>query len=150
MHRKFIALIVTAAIVITGSTAPARADSDDVAKLLAGLTVLAIIGAALEDRRDDRYPHYRPSRPVPVEPLLYPRPVPPRVINKVLPAECLRPAPNIGPNARVLGKRCLVKSYRHADKLPRKCRVEFQGRHETRKGYRVQCLRNKGYRLSLN
>ena len=55
-HRSFIALIsaLSLAVAITGaSAAPARA-GDDTARVLAGIAALAIIGAAIEESRDDR------------------------------------------------------------------------------------------------
>ena len=52
MHRKFIALVASAALVITGvSTAPARAGDDDVAKWVAGIAALTIIGVAVADNK---------------------------------------------------------------------------------------------------
>jgi|GEM_PF-5398935 len=80
-HRSFIALVSGLALVvaITGATAaPARA-GDDAARIFAGLVGLAILGAAIEDSRNDRAtvvhqrkvvvhqpPHhvYQPPRPV--------------------------------------------------------------------------------------
>lgn len=55
-HRSFIALVSGLALVvaITGATAaPARA-GDDAARIFAGLVGLAILGAAIEDSRNDR------------------------------------------------------------------------------------------------
>ncbi|TDK46196.1 hypothetical protein [Antarcticimicrobium luteum] len=55
-HRSFIALVsgLALAVAITGATAaPARADND-AARIFAGLVGLAIIGAAIEDSRNDR------------------------------------------------------------------------------------------------
>ncbi len=91
-HRSFIALIsaLALAVAVTGATAaPARA-GDDTARILAGLVGLAIIGAAIEDSRNDHatvvhqrkvvvhepprhvYRPYAPPRPT------YYRPQPPR------------------------------------------------------------------------
>ena len=54
MYRRFIAIILASAVAVTGlSSAPARADGDDVLKVLGGLAALAAIGVAI-DRYDDR------------------------------------------------------------------------------------------------
>lgn len=52
-YRTFIASILVAAMTITGWAAtPARADSEDIAKVIAGVAALAIIGAAISERND--------------------------------------------------------------------------------------------------
>lgn len=55
-HRKFISLILAAALAVTGMTAaPVQASDRDVAKWVAGAVALGLIGAAIADkRRDDR------------------------------------------------------------------------------------------------
>ncbi|WP_297769449.1 hypothetical protein [uncultured Roseovarius sp.] len=57
MHRKFIALVIGAALAVTSfSTAPANAQNrGETAAIIAGVTALAIVGAALaDDRKRDR------------------------------------------------------------------------------------------------
>ena len=72
MHRKFIALIVTAAVIVTGATAPARADDNaTLGKVLAGLAVLGVIGLAVKAHNDDdddvaHYTAPTPTTPAPV------------------------------------------------------------------------------------
>ena len=54
IYRKFIATILAASIAITGFTAaPARADSDDYVKVIAGIAALAVIGSVIADKDDD-------------------------------------------------------------------------------------------------
>lgn len=55
-HRKFISLILAAALAVTGMTAaPVQASDRDVAKWVAGAVATGLIGAAIADkRRDDR------------------------------------------------------------------------------------------------
>lgn len=149
MHRRFIALIVGAAIAVTAlSAAPARADSDDIARFIAGIAALAIIGAAIEDARDDPAPVVRRQ----VNPRHYsvaPRPVPPRVSRKVLPGECLRNVRTRDGEARVFTQRCLNNNYRHASQLPRACARQFRTDRGVRWGYRPRCLRDRGYTIAL-
>lgn len=57
MHRKFIALIIGAALTVTSLTAaPAQAQNrGETAAIIAGVAALAIVGAALaDDRKRDR------------------------------------------------------------------------------------------------
>ena len=52
MYRRFIATILATAVAITGLTAaPARADNDDLLKILGGVAAIAIIGAAIKEAR---------------------------------------------------------------------------------------------------
>lgn len=54
MYRKFIATVLATAVAITGFTAaPARADNEDLLKILGGVAAIAIIGAAINEARDD-------------------------------------------------------------------------------------------------
>ncbi len=52
---KFIALVLSLSLAATAfSSAPARAD-DDVLKFIAGAAAIGIIGAAINDAKDDRH-----------------------------------------------------------------------------------------------
>ncbi|MDP5334105.1 MAG: hypothetical protein NWR54_03850, partial [Paracoccaceae bacterium] len=114
MARKFIASVLTAAIVITGfNAAPARADGRELAQAIAGIAAVAIIANALNDKRkkdeshlgsrNTGYDHGRQHGYVKpqhgyVQPQqqwhgdrhLAPRPLPDRVARKSLPAVCLQ------------------------------------------------------------
>lgn len=160
-HRKFIALIVAVSIAITGfSAAPARAD-EDVAKILGGLALLGILGAAIKHSRDKddhtvthNYappPHNhshgghkhrgygRDDRHV--------KPLPPRVRRYDLPSQCLKYFPRYSRNHPLVGKGCLERSYGHTKALPQSCRVTFWNGKRHRTGYKPGCLNSHGYRL---
>ncbi|WP_425044373.1 hypothetical protein [Primorskyibacter sp. S87] len=155
MHRKFIALIVSLAMAVTGMSivaAPAQADQD-VAKIIAGLTALALIGVAI-DRHNHRKDQVTSHSVQPATPprgqgtrgnRVQPRPLPDRVARYALPRHCLRTGPG---GQAVLSRRCLQRSYGYAGTLPKSCRVRHWDRERTRKGYSVQCLKNRGYRLT--
>lgn len=68
--RKIVAALGAAAIALGAMTAtalPARADSDDMMKVIAGVAAIAIIGSALND--NDRHRHPAPiMRPEPPRP----------------------------------------------------------------------------------
>ncbi|WP_138935671.1 hypothetical protein [Roseovarius arcticus] len=62
MSGKFISFIVAASIAVTGMTAaPAQASDRDLARALAAIAGVAIIGAAVHDSRKDKR-HAAPSR----------------------------------------------------------------------------------------
>ena len=54
MYRNFIATVLATAVALTAFTAaPARANNDDLLKILGGVAAIAIIGAAINEARDD-------------------------------------------------------------------------------------------------
>jgi hypothetical protein len=158
MHRKFITLIVATAIAVTGFSTQVRARDNDVAKTLAGLAVLAIIGAAIHDSKNDkpvvstrnpnpgyRLPTHRPHQQV------SPRPLPPQVARTILPRSCIRTfGPGHQKHTRVLGRHCLSRTYGYTQKLPRVCAQQTWGRKGMRKGFNVHCLKQNGFRISRN
>ena len=173
MHRKFILLILSAAIAIAGLSAPARADGNDAAKLFVGIAALALIGKALKDDDDDRLtvsrntyrprsyytPHSNTVRPNVVRPnivrpnivhpkIVHPKPVPPRVSRYDLPRQCLRNYRVNHDNVRLLGAACLRKNYRQVNALPYACQLQISGRSGSQTGYEPVCLREHGYRIA--
>ncbi|QIE46357.1 hypothetical protein G5B38_12940 [Pseudohalocynthiibacter aestuariivivens] len=55
MSGKFISLILAASLAVTGMTAaPARADDKDIARALAAIAGIAIIGAAIHDNNKSK------------------------------------------------------------------------------------------------
>ena len=150
MHRKFIALIAASAIAITGFTAPARAGGDDVAKALAGLAAVLIIGAAINSSID--------NSPAAAAPAPSPAPAPashthPNAVSRyVLPGECERRIRTDQGYRRMLGANCVARNYSYARSLPDKCVASYwvpsRARLET--GYTKSCLQNHGYRIARN
>ena len=172
-HRRFIALIAAAAMAVTGLTAaPARAD--DTARVLAGLAALAVLGIAVKKHQDrkherqrvsrDRRPdipvwrveprrhgtHQRPNGDFPLHPQVKPRPLPDDLQRYVLPRQCLRQLKSHGDRKLVVGERCMQRNFDHVRRLPRNCRVEARTERGPRRGYSLECLENRGYRLSRN
>ncbi|NRB16344.1 MAG: hypothetical protein HRU33_01880 [Rhodobacteraceae bacterium] len=145
-QRKFIAFILAASIAITGfSAAPARA-GDDVAKLLAGLAVLGILGVAINKDRHQRSTVTRRAV-VPAPVYQRPRPLPPRVTRYDLPEKCLRYFPAFRDGRALLGRKCLRKNYRHVKALPQQCRVTVGNGSRNKSAYKPRCLRRNGYRI---
>ncbi|WP_122074575.1 hypothetical protein [Pseudophaeobacter sp. EL27] len=148
-HRKFIAIILAAALAITGaSSGPAQA-GEDFGKVVAGLAVLGILGAALHnhntrDRRHSREVVTRPHRPTPGP---QPRPLPPRFGRYDLPAQCVKYFPNFRNGRNLVARGCLKRNYNHTRSLPQACKVTFWNGHKNRTAYKPRCLNNHGYRM---
>lgn len=152
MSRTFIASVLAASLAVTSFTAaPAAAGNDNLEKFLLGAGTLLIIGSALNhhkskvivtDRSRDRAHRYgggyrnkddkgRKRR-----------------ISKLLPRYCLTRVETRRGDVRMFGARCLNRNYRHADWLPRECKIRVKGKRHIRTGYKPRCLRNYGYRVA--
>ncbi|MRU15807.1 hypothetical protein FDP25_10250 [Roseovarius sp. A21] len=173
MHRKFITLIVAASMAVTGlSAAPARADAEDAAKVIAGVAALAILGAAIADADDDRdrvtrnrghlrhdnrhrghgkkwgHRKNRDNWNKRQRNNNHARPLPNRVKRKLLPGAC-RTQVRVrgGQSIRGFGRYCLTRNYGYANSLPRACKTSVRSRHgKLRTIYRGRCLYRHGYR----
>jgi len=152
IHRQFIATVAAAAIAITGFTAaPARAGEDEVGAALAALLGLAIVGAVIKDKRDDRKarqqvhtPHHVTPAPRPV----HPRPVPPQVNRKLLPNQCLRTLHTDRGRAHLFTQRCLERHYRHVNSLPDRCHRQVWTDRGWRQGWGARCLNRHGFQMA--
>jgi hypothetical protein len=146
-HRTCISAVAGLSILITGlaAAAPARADSDDVARALAAIVGIAIIGAAINDARDD-------DRVKPVtrhKPYVAPRPLPRRINRKLLPEHCFRVlSDRRGAQVPAFGRRCLNRNYSAVSSLPRNCLRQAYGHNGLQYAYGARCLRGHGYQLA--
>ncbi|TMV04910.1 hypothetical protein FGK63_17680 [Ruegeria sediminis] len=166
MHRKFIALIVSTAIIFTGFSA-SRARAADAKDILGGLAAIALIGAAVHQykknqdrerdnyvaRRDDHRPHHHAHQPHHKQHYKrhhkphHVRPLPDRVARYDLPQRCLRRFEGYAGNHPLLGPGCLQKHYKYANQLPQACKVGFWNGDRVRHAYEPRCLRQQGYRV---
>ncbi|MEP2891704.1 hypothetical protein [Tateyamaria sp.] len=161
IQRPFIATIAAAAIAITGfSAAPARASDNDAAKALAIVLGLAVAGAVIHKRNDDKkarresYTH----KPVPqthkrtVSPQrkhVQPRPLPSKVNRKLLPKGCLSNLrTDRGRHIQAFGQNCLSRNYKFSSSLPQHCGQRVRTRHGAGYAYEAQCLSRQGYQLA--
>ena len=163
MSRKFIAAIVCSALSITAiGAAPARAD-EDLAKALAAIVGLAIVGKVISDKLDDDkkpaptvtrnrvYDDFRFENNARTDQVITPwepRPLPRRVERRLLPGDCLRSFETPNGRVRVFGQRCLERNYSYNQSLPRACAVRFRVNNKKRRGYDARCLRREGYQLA--
>lgn len=159
IHRPFIATIAALAVAITGfSAAPARAGDDDVAKALAVILGLAVVGTAINKRKDDRkarqhVPQHQPrAHPRTVQPKhnhVQPRPLPRHVNRKLLPQQCLFNLRTVrGRDIQAFGQRCLQQNYQFTNSLPQQCSRAVQTRRGTGYAYGARCLNQQGYQLA--
>ena len=158
MHRKFIAFILGTAVALASAStaAPARADND-LAKALAGIAALAILGKAISDARDRPdvapVPSYKaPIRgytPRQINRYTTPRPLPPQVSRFDLPARCLHSYVVPGRrNVDLFGSACLRAHYAGFNRLPGECKAVFQTNNVRRATYKPGCLQRFGYRVA--
>ena len=160
MTRKFIATVVSAAITVAViGNAPARAD-DSLARALAAIVGVAVVGAVIQNQlEDDRNEKRASKNRSGVRPAhLHHRD---RVINRaqqrktphranrwLLPGDCLRSFNTGYARYRVFGKRCLEQTWGATGQLPNACKVKFRSNSKNRVGYGARCLRRAGYQLA--
>jgi hypothetical protein len=166
MYRRFIATVAAASIAITAiGTAPARADDRDVARALAAILGVAVVGKIIHDNKKDKRREVTRHQPAPVYQAprqrthkqvhrqrshnVQPRPLPRHVRNnKLLPKQCFHSFETRRGNVRMFGNRCLQNNFRHANSLPQHCKVRVKTYDGRRTGYQARCLRDAGYRLA--
>jgi hypothetical protein len=132
MKKTMTASLLALSIAFTSvSATPVEARSKDVAKVIAGIALLAIIGAAVNDNRRHR------ATPVPA-------PTPSRWR---LPNRCLKDYETERGWQRGFGSACLRK---HAPRvtLPRQCKVTLWTTEGRRNVYAPGCLSDRGYRFA--
>jgi hypothetical protein len=136
MFRLFSAGALSLALAFSSVTAtPARADGRDVAKVLGGLTLLYIIGKAVENDR----------RPAPAPPVVHAKPKPVRPHAEVIPATCYREHPTRAGVERGYGARCMQNNVRSAGSLPPQCIRQVQTYRGWRNLYDGRCLKRNGW-----
>lgn len=150
IHRQFIATISALAIVITGfSAAPARAGDDDLAKALAVILGLAVVGTAINKRNDDKKSRQPVYKQKPQRGHVEHRPLPRRVDRKLLPQRCLyNLRTDRGRDIQAFGQRCLKRNYQFTNSLPRQCERRVQTRNGWGNAYGARCLNKQGYQLA--
>lgn len=173
MHRKFIAMILAMAIAITGFSARAAqaGNNDDVAKWIAGLAALAIIGAAVSERNDNkksRPPHSYGHKHPHADP--YHRGAQGHANRQknrhqdkqkrygkqqhhnpyALPGKCRTKTRLQGHTLRGFSAGCLQRNNVNVHALPRDCAVRFRDRSHNQPVtlFTESCLNQRGYRIA--
>lgn len=145
---------LTALSLTFATAAPAQAQGlsrEDTGKLLIGLTALAVLGAAINDKKDEKKPETQVrdrdqwsqqgrgnghgwgnlNR---------------QNDRRELPGECLRSVETRFGTQRMFVQRCLERNYRQVNSLPARCAVRVYSNDGPRQGYDPLCLREAGYR----
>lgn len=123
LPRRLTMLLAGAAIALAGlgaATRPARADTEDILRFLAGVIVIAAIVNAVDDNHRPQY-----------------------VSRWVLPDSCLESVRTGRRTIDVYNARCLGRA--GYDNLPGHCRHDFQYQGRNRTGYVAECLYDSGY-----
>lgn len=134
-----VAAAATALGLLAGTSVPARADNDDLAKALAALAIVGIIASQTNRNRDRGQPHFAPQDPYDS---YHPRPARhPRV-----PSVCAIEISGNAGTATVYGENCLRQQgfdYRLPEYCARTARIYGQ----RDRIYSDQCLREAGFRV---
>ncbi len=144
MHRRFIAIVLSAALAITSiGVAPARAN--DTEKWIAGAAALAIIGLAIHEEKKKKRKrraaqHYYETQRTEKE--HYRR-------NKYLPAGCRVTKYVHGQKIRGFARGCLKRNNIDVRALPGQCKYRVHNPNNGKRNviFGSRCLRDAGYRI---
>ena len=156
-----------AAVGIAFTPAPAAADGEDIAKIIAGLAVAGIIAKAIDDRKDRRtrvttygrdgayadsysdrrrvidgkvYRYHRGDKRGPKAGRGYKK--------HALPDRCLLWVETSRGKRLAYGQRCLNRHYKFANKLPERCETVIRTNRGFRPVFGARCLRRDGWRVA--
>ncbi|WP_323035067.1 hypothetical protein [Pararhodobacter sp.] len=121
--RRLTLLVGAAAIALAGLTAsarPAKADTEDILRFLAGAVIIAAIINAVDDRHTPRY-----------------------IDRWVLPDSCLETMRVNHRRIQIYNARCLSRAGYY--NLPNRCERTFWVNGRNRRGYVAECLWDAGY-----
>lgn len=153
---RFTATLAAVAVAATTfSAAPAFADRDDqrVARAIAALLGLAVVGSIINNNKTDR-PNGQVTVRTPghgagnghVNPR--PRPLPRGVGRATLPRQCFRSFQTRRGYVNMFVRRCLERNFRGVHRLPQACAQRVRTERGPRFGFEARCLRHNGYRVS--
>ncbi|MCZ8152620.1 MAG: hypothetical protein O9292_09570 [Rhodobacteraceae bacterium] len=141
ISRRLVAIVAAAATalgLLAGTSVPARADNDDLAKALAALAIVGII-ASQTNRNRGQQQHYAPQNPHPVykpHPVRHPR----------VPSVCAIEISGNAGTATVYGENCL-RQQGFNFRLPEYCARTARIYGQRDRIYSDQCLREAGFRV---
>lgn len=163
---KNLAISSLAVLGLTLTPMPAAADTEDVAKLLAGLAVLGIIAKSVDDRNDrndgvtnrfrlsNRAYDNRRNAPVIRGEILRPgefnlkKSKSPKYKRRPLPDRCLRLIDTSRRDRLAYSRGCLNRNYKFANRLPRDCQRLIRTNRGVRTVYGARCLARDGWRVA--
>ena len=132
----------------------AQAGNDDVAKALAGLALIAIVGAALSDNNGRTQVQVTPPQSYPNRREGVRSHDEHRSDNwghnarrvALLPEACSIELNRHGETRELYNSRCLRRTYANFDALPSDCQTTYRQNGHTRNGFNASCLRQYGFR----
>ena len=132
LRTKLPALALSAAVAlgaVGATTAPARADADDAARIIGGIIALYAIGRAIENSQQRHVPsqqyHHVPS------------------YGPVAPARCYREFHTHEGLFRGYAQNCLLQNVNHG--LPDACARQYHTNHGPRVFYGARCMVSYGW-----
>lgn len=141
--------ILAAGLIATAPAAPARADAQNIAGVLAGVVTLGLIAKAINDRNEERdkaraaeVTRNAPNRQDTWRPLGRH----PGHNDRVLPSACLVEVTSVGPGAVAYDRQCLRERVARAERLPASCEWKTRTDRGWRTVYGAECLSRAGYR----
>jgi len=170
MHRKFIAFVLSAALITTGlTTSPAHA-GDDTEKWIAGAAALAIIGIAIADqknRKKQTYEQYYGTNNghghagnqghnswsngqghAGNHTVITPKPY--HNAHKALPKQCIVKEELHGKKFHGFSRHCLKRNHVNVKAMPRDCAVKIRNPHTGQRKvvFGGRCLKQRGYSIA--
>lgn len=150
MTKSLLAFVLSATLAVTGlAAAPARADTNDIGKVLLGVAAIAVIAKVASDNKKQRAaPVY--SAPTRNETRNHAAPIPQRHVRanrKELPRACFGQYDTRRGALRGFGARCLQNNMRHHVRLPAACAQQVRTRHGRETIYAARCMRDYGYTI---
>ncbi len=140
LPKTLAAAVLSLAVAAGGLTAtatPARADTEDVLGVLAGLAALYAIGRVIHENRDRPQDVRSPGRP---------NPNAGHGPRRVAPARCFRDGHDVHGNYyRGYGARCMQNNVRRPGALPPQCIRQVQTHRGWRNIYGGRCLAQNGW-----
>lgn len=162
MFRRTLTTLSAAAIALAGvgATPALAADDDDVARALAVILGLAVVGKIAHDRnkRDDNaVTRHRTHNPKTRHRNAHrshrnnhvkPRPLPRQVKRRALPQHCVRTFRSHYGKHHMFVQRCLQRANVNINRLPQHCYQRVRTFDGTRRGFNARCMNRAGYRLA--
>ena len=166
MKRVLAAAMGLTLVMGTSTPTPTKADSDDLAKALAGIAAVAIIARAIDDRNDrkskktvgagrlgpiERGYSYDTRRVIDgtIRPYHRQGPKPRRGFKRrPLPQNCLRVVETDRGDRLAYGSRCLNRNFGFASRLPQSCETVVRTPRGFRAVYGARCLRRDGWNVA--
>lgn len=163
MKRLTTVLTSAAMIGILSAPAPARADSEDVGKIIFGIAAAALIAKAINERNDRKevsrsqagqlgsIERYRLNDRRILDGSIRPynqQKTRRGYKNNPLPQACLRIIETNGRESLGYNSRCVSRNYEFASKLPSRCETILRTNRGFKSVYEARCLRREGWRVA--